>query len=115
MLVIRGAQIFALGEDSRRRFIERMVRMVERDFPHVCRGQDPAQRLAWVEARYADARAAAFEKSSHVRAWIQLAAAHGEDFAQSPWAAPVLSDSALTADEKMSLLDERALFAETVS
>lgn len=111
MLIIRGVQISALGNDSWRRFIERMVRMVEQDFPHVCEGQDAARHLAWVEARYTEARVAEFEKYSHLRAWIQHAATHGEDFVQMPWAAPVLSDSALTADEKMSLLEERAVIA----
>ena len=115
MLVIREAQISALGDDGRRRFIEQMVRMVARDFPHVCEGQDAAQLPAWVEARYAEARAAGFENSSDLRAWIQLAATHGEDFVEMSWAAPVLSDSALTPNEKMSVLEERAVFAEIFS
>lgn len=115
MFVIRESQVSALGDDGRRRFVERMAGMVARDFPHVCQGEDATALPAWVRTRCADARAAGLETSSDLRAWIQLAATHGEDFVEKPWAAPVLSDSALRPDEKLRALEERAVFVEIAS
>jgi hypothetical protein len=113
-LVIRNAQMQALGAGSQSRFEDVLAAVFLRNYPRECRqaGGDAAI-LAWVRLGLARASAAGYRSRFECGRWLSLMFILGADFArdpQLPWVREVLADPALTdATDRVALLYEQAL------
>lgn len=108
MLVIRQAQMKALGADLQRRFEAELCGVFIRAYPRECRqAGGPAAMLRWVETGVRMARSRGFTARREVALWLVLMMTLGVDFAvdpQLPWVRGFL-DAASGEDSDGDRLD----------
>jgi hypothetical protein len=109
VLVVRRAQLDALGEPRRLEFVERTARHLARFFPERCAALGEEEVKAAVQHGIRRAAAHGFTTERDVCKYIDLMFLFGWDFDRGErWAAETLAQSAPAA-ERLEALFDRAM------
>lgn len=91
MLVLRNAQLAALGASAQRRFEERLLAHLERFFPHLCAQLGEAGLRQLCQDGIARARTYGLRSERDLCKYINLILVFGPGFdREQPWAAEIL-------------------------
>ncbi|SEA13851.1 hypothetical protein [Rubrimonas cliftonensis] len=110
MLRVSGDVVAALSSAGRRKLAAEIAEATARDHPEAVESEGGPE--AFAAAAIEQAQALGLTTRGRIRAWARLRATHGADVASLPWVSAVLEDSALTPDERLSLIEDRALMRE---
>jgi len=107
MFAITTDQLDALQHDQDQSFLQRSVSILERDYPEkylVTDYEHVAQRVMLA------GRSRGYRSSSHLEDWLRLNAEFGDDFETLPWVCKILGDKVLAPQERLHVLQRRAVF-----
>jgi len=113
MLVIRPAQLQALGASMQERFAEHMCGIFVQTYPRECRqAGGAAAMLGWVRSGLKSATEVGYVTEHDCGLWLALMLILGVDFAidpQLPWVRDTLDPIAPNASDRLDLLLEQTL------
>jgi hypothetical protein len=110
MLVIRNAQMAALGRPMLERYVRKTLRDIRELFPGDPRFEEEAAVRALIGHGISSARRYGIEGEREVSLYIFLACEYGSDFdtqGDKPWIQSLLAAENLDASSKMDLIYER--------
>lgn len=110
MIHITSEQMAILDAAVRREGNRRLADYIDARFPGILRNLDVESRIALAESYRVKAAAHEFVNDDQIGCYMDLVVMYGPSFYSAPWFAPVMSDSALPADEKLDAI--RMLLAE---
>ena len=111
MLRIRQEQMKVLSDYMLKRFEDRMVAHLRREFPVKCEAMGEEAVRDSIREGLCRAPRYGLEAEAHVARYVDLMYMLSHDFdtdAERPWAAAVLNDKSLGPRAKLQKLDERA-------
>ena len=107
MFAITTDQLDALQHDQDLCFLRHSVSILETDYREkysVADCENFARRVML------SGRSRGYRTSSHLEGWLRLNAEFGEDFETLPWVCKILGDKVLTPQERLHVLQRRAVF-----
>jgi hypothetical protein len=110
MIHITPEQMAMLDDGARREGNRRLANYIDARFPGILRNLDTEERIALAERYRLKAAAHEFVNDDQIGHYMDLVVMYGPSFFLAPWFAPIMSDSALSANEKLGAI--RQLLAE---
>jgi len=99
-----------LDAAARREGNRRLADYIDARFPGILGNLNTEERLALAESYRMKAAAHEFVNDDQIGYYMDLVVMYGPSFPSAPWFAPIMSDSALHAYQKLDAI--RALLAE---
>ncbi len=113
-MIIRSAQMEAMGARQGRLFLERMVRHLDEAYPGQIRDRFGAETRPFADAGIAKAGRYGIEMEGDIEAFLDMLVVWGPDFdVAKTWAATILNEEDRKGSDKIALLQEHERFGES--
>ena len=106
MIQITEAQMATFNARSRSEGNARLASYIEARFPKIFKECTPEERTEVIETYRMKAAAHGFRTDEQIGYFMDLVVMYGPSFPVMPWFRPVMSDTTLTASQKVSAIRE---------
>ena len=110
MLVIRNAQMTALGKATEAAFRERAFEHLARIIPEVCGAMTHEHILESIDYAILRCRSLGAERELDVLRYLNLMYVFGFEFEQLPWVQRILAEKSMRPEARMEWLKDHAIY-----